>query len=805
MYLSYNWLSEFVDIDVAPSDLENILTMLGIEVEGIIDYRIKYDKFYTAKVLSAEKHPDADKLTICKVSTGSEEKSIVCGAPNVATGQSVILGIIGAIVPSAGFKLEKMKIRGALSEGMICSQTELEVGDDSSGIWVLDDNPEPGIPLSDYLGLNDIVYDVSLTPNRADCLSHFGVARDLAAYFGKQVKVPEIKVHESNIDSNIDINISIDDIDKCPRYSGRVIRNIEVKESPQWLKRRLTSVGLRPKNNIVDITNYVLMEFGQPLHAFDLDKIEGSSIIVKTATDKEKFITLDGKERILDDQMLMICDSVKSVAIGGVMGGANTEISSSTKNLLLESAYFDPGCIRRTSKLLGIQSDASYRFERGVDHENIIRASDRAAMLISKVCDCQIQSKVIDIYPKKIERKVCKLRYQRANEIIGIKLSNNEIRKMISGLGFVILNENESSIQVEVPGYRVDIESEIDLIEEVARLYNYDNIEPDFTSNINFSRSALPVELSSKPLKEKIRNFLVPAGFNEIITQNQTDPNSAEKFDENPIRISNPLGEELSLMRTSLIPSMLKTIERNHKVGNTDLQLFEIGKTFRKSSGNIFIDEICESEELIIGITGNRFPMHWSGKSFESDFYDLKGIFESLMGFLKIENVIRIGESEDKDRIFKQDMSGIYHNDDLIGRFGEINVKYLKTFDIESKVFIIYVNLSRLFFIESNFGKFDPVPPFPSVSRDLGFIMDNSILSEKVKNVIVSNGGSLLRNCEIFDLYKGKGIEPGSKSIAFGLEFSASDRTLTDAEVDKAVQKIVNSVESKFQAILRKA
>jgi len=805
MRISCNWLKELVDFSYTTEELEKTLTMMGVEVEEIIDYKSKYNNFVTAQVINAEKHPKADKLTICEVDFGNGKAIVICGAPNVAKGQKVVLGLPGAIVPLAGFVIEKRKIRDVESNGMICSQAELELGDDSNGIWVLNEDTGIGTPLAEYLKLDDVILEVSLTPNKADCNSHLGIARELAAVSGKQIKMPVIVLNESDNSIQESFKVIIEDNEKCPRYSARIIRNIKVVESPDWLKQRLIHVGLRPVNVVVDVTNFVLMEQGQPLHAFDLAKIEGNKIICKTAKNAEKFMTLDRKERILDDSMLMIRDANKNIAIGGVMGGENSEISNGTTDVLLESAFFTPSSIRKTAKKLGIQSDASYRFERGVDIENIIGALNRASGLIAELTGGTIDKGIIDVYPEPVEKQKIKLRYQRANDIIGIEISSNEIKDMLRRLRFDILSEDMESCLVEVPYSRVDVCLEIDLIEEIARLYNYDNIEPDYSISVSLAGENINPELTIPSLRDNISDYFVKRGFNEIITQNMLDPKTASLFNEPLVKIANPLGEELSILRPSLVPSMLKTIERNIRLGNSDLKLFEIGSTFHKvgDSFKSFIKNHFEKDELIVALTGRTEPIQWGLNERESDFYDIKGIAEELFSFVKMNNFEFI-KNENEFLIFDKNSMLIKSDGEIIGSIGEVSKENLKYFDIEKPVYLLLINLNMVYSYEPSVTKYRGVSPYPSMIRDLAFIMNSNIESETVQNEIVSNGGSLLKSVILFDVYEGKSIEKGKKSLAYSLTFSSEERTLKDDEIEEILSKIVAGVEVRFDAQLRK-
>lgn len=809
MLLSYNWLKELIEFDLAPEDLADKLTMLGIEVEEINDFGNKYDGFFTGKVISCKKHPNADKLSLCEVSTGGDElHKVVCGAPNVAEGQNIVMGKIGAVVPSAGFELKKAKIRGEESHGMICSETELELGDDSSGIMILPESAEPGIPLSKYFNLNDTILELSITPNRSDCNSHIGIAREVSALTGKEVKLPVSEIcDDKQSDKNINdlINIEIKDSYKCPRYSARMVVDAEIKESPDWLKQRLSMIGLRPINNVVDITNFVLMEIGQPLHAFDYDLLNGHKIIVQTVENKTKFTTLDEKERELDDEMLMICDAERPVAIGGVMGGMNSEINDNTKNILIESAYFNPSSVRKTAKKLGINSDSSYRFERGVDYDNIITALDRATHLIAELSGGKIVEGTIDEYPNPQHTNELNLRFERARKIIGADISDQQMIMYLKRLNFNILAIDEgNSVTVKAPSYRVDMNLEIDLIEEIARMYNYNAITPDFTSKINFNAEPLPKELSTPERKEKLSNYLVHNGFDEIITQNMIDPASSEFLTDNPVKLANPLGEDLSIMRASVIPSIMKVVRYNLRMGNKNLKLFEIGKSFRKAYNdeNTPVKGYKENEELAVVITGLLSPKQWGIDGKKADYYDIKGIVQDIFGYLNIED-IKFKPLKNESKLFGKNTLGIFLKKYQIGIVGEADKKLLNHFDIEEKVYLADINMDVIYDIHIPAKTYTKVAPYPSMERDLSFVFDGKFKAESVYNEIWQMGGKYLKDVQIFDVYTGKSLD-GKTAIGFTMHFSSPERTLTDKEVDKSINKIINTIESKYDCKLRK-
>lgn len=804
MLLSLNWLKEFVDFNISYEELENILTMLGIEVESVEFQEKKFEKFIVAEVLEKEKHPNADKLSVCKVNTGDEIIQVVCGAPNVDKGQKVILGLSGAVVPNGKFMLERRKIRGIESNGMICSLNELELGDSGDGIEILKDDAPIGEKVSDYFGLNDTILEISLTPNKSDCLSHLGIARELAAYFRTKVKYPDTNLVENDENINDIAKVIVEDLEKCPRYTARVVKNCKISKSPEWLEKRLQNIGLRSINVAVDVTNLVLMESGQPLHAFDFDKIKNHKIVVKTALEGEKLVTLDGKERILSGDMLLICDDEKPIAIGGVMGGENSEIDENTTNILIESAFFDPSSIRKTSKKLGLQSDSSYRFERGVDISNVPIALDRAAKLIAELTGGEVVGGKIDVYPNPKPKKQITLRYNRVNKILGTNLKPNQIDEFLTSLMFELSNKNEEQVEVIVPYHRVDIDLEIDLIEEIARLNNYDNIENSFNSNINFASSDVANHLKVPKLRNKFRNWFVYNGFNEILTQNQIDPKSAALFTDNPIKIANPLGEELSVMRPSMIPSLLNVISKNIRNFNLNLKLFEIGKVFlNNSTAREFIEGIEETEYLTFAISGNIQPKQWGIPDKKFDFFDLKGIFETLINEFNIKN-IKFSKLDSKNIIFSNEVLQIESDTEIIGIMGKINDNIMKIYDIEQDIYLLTVKTKALYFNYNDKIKYEPISPYPKVTRDLAFLVDKSIDSALIADVIKKNAGKYARNITLFDVYEGKNIPDGTKSLAYSIEFVSNEKTLTDEEIDKFIDNIIKNVESSFKAQLRK-
>lgn len=813
MKISYKWLTNYIDFDYTIEELVNILTMLGIEVESYEILKDKYNGFYVGYVKNKEKHPKSEKLSICKVNIRSDvELQIVCGAANVETGQKVVLGTIGAIIPISGIKLEKRNILGFYSEGMICSQNELELGDNKDGIWVLSDDAPIGVSIVKYLNIDDIILDISLTPNKSDCASHLGIAREIAAYKRTKIKKSVIsdvdfsKVNVSSENINNYIKVNINDNELCPRYTARVIKNIKNGESPNWLKNELLKVGIRPINKVVDVTNWVLMDCGQPLHAFDLDKVVGNKICVKRSKNNYNFIALDRKEYKLDENMLMICDEEKPIALAGIIGGLNSEISNDTINVVLESAFFNPVIIRRTSKKTSISTDASYRFERGVDIDILQNALDKAAYYIAELTDGTVINDSVDIYPKEFKPLNIEFDFDKARKIIGAVISSDEMKSIFNSLGFKILKTNKQKTIVEIPNRRNDIRYEIDLVEEVARLINYDSIQPVFTSNIDFDKVELPAILKPLPLRNKIRHYLTTNGFIEILTNNIVEPSSAILFTDKPITIANPLGEEMSVMRPSIITQMLKTISFNLNKGNKDLKLYETGKVFLSYNNisNSFIDGIDEREHLVISLVGNSKLRQWAEKERRFDFFDIKGVVEDMFDFLKVKNV-KIRLSDNGNKIFSNNTAKITINKQNIGYIGDIEKNILKKYNIDVPVFLAFVDMTKLSDVEFINPKFESISLYPTISRDLAFLIDKKYLAFEILKTIKETASNLLKNVDIFDVYQGENIDANKRSIGFSLLFSSNERTLTDTEIEEDINKIINSIEKFYGAELRKS
>ncbi len=800
MKVSLNWLKEYVDLEGIPTgEIVERLTMSGLEVEEVIDQNELYKNFVVGYVEKKEKHPNADRLSVCTVNDGKETLQVICGAPNVEAGQKVVFAPIGAVIPKGQFKLSKAKIRGVESFGMICAEDELEMSDDHTGIMVLDDKLNEGTPITEALGLNDVIIEIAITPNRPDALSHLGVARDLAALFNRELKVPEIKFVESEEDVNKLASIEIEDTENCPRYSARVVTGVTIKESPEWLKKKLISIGLRPINNVVDITNFVMYECGQPLHAFDLDRLSGNEIIVKSTKGKTKFTTLDSKERELEPGTLMICDAEKEVAVAGVMGGENSEISDDTKNVLIESAYFNPSSIRKTAKYLQLSTDSSYRFERGTDPNNTLWAAERTAQLIAELGDGKIAKGFIDVYPNRIKEKKLILRVSRVNKLLGFEVSKDDNINILQKLGMTVQEKSDDDLEVTVPTFRPDIEREVDLIEEIARIKGYDNIP---------SIPKISITLESKKdetsFTDKIRETANALGLYEMIN-NPLQPEDEALLTGSPIRLANPQSMDMAYLRTSLIPGALSAVARNLNRGEKNLSLFEIGNVFYFNEGKSNItsfDDYTEKQKLIVLLTGKKVDREWYAAVELYDFFDLKGIINSLISKISLDNFLNDSYYAVGKSIYEYYFTKSF-KDAEIGIGGKVKKDVLKKFDIDQDVYCFEFDVDALKQIPEPVKTFVEPVKFPKVIRDFAFIFDKNVSSESVIKFIRKKGSGLLKSVRIFDLFESKDLGTDKKSMAFQLEFYDEKRTLTEEEVEKDFEKLIKLVSKEFDAQLR--
>jgi phenylalanyl-tRNA synthetase beta chain len=799
--VSLNWIKDYIDLKGIPArDIIEKLTMAGLEVEDAVNESEIFKDFVVSYVKDKKKHPNADKLSLCTVNTGTEDLQVVCGAPNVEAGQKIVFAPIGTTIPNGGFKIAKAKIRGVESFGMICSESELGLSDDHSGIMVLGEGPVIGQSIVTELGLDDAVLEIAILPNRSDALSHIGVARDLAALYEKELILPQISLNESSHKIKDFAAIEIKDTVNCPRYTARVIKNITVKESPEWLKNKLTKIGLRPINNVVDITNFVMHEVGQPLHAFDLDCLNGNKIVVRSTDIETKFTTLDSKERVLPEGTLMICDGEKPVGIAGVMGGENSEISNSTKNILIESAHFNPSSVRKTSKLLGLSTEASYRFERTVDPNGTLYAAERAISLIAELAGGEVVSGVLDVYPEKIKEKEVPLRFNRVKRVLGYTIPNDKIITILMNLGLKVIYQSDKEYRFTVPTFRPDLEREIDLIEEIARINGYDNI-PTITK-ISIS---LGEKIDESDFIDQIRMNSCALGFFEMIN-NPMQSDLTASLTGNKIPILNPQSLDMAYLRTSLIPGALITVAKNINVGEKNLSLFEVGNIFNMNAGKNEIkgfEDFTESQNLLLILTGKTNKKTWHSEEKNADLYYLKGSVNGLFEKLSYDNMFNESyEFDNEESLFEYSFDTNYE-DKTVGTGGKIKKQVLKQFDIQQDVFCFELNISLLKEIQAKTNKYKEPIKYPKSVRDLAFIFDKSVTYEQVIKFIRKSGSNLLKSIELFDIFENESLGSGKKSMAFSLEYYSEERTLTEEEVEKEFNHIIASVTKNFNATLR--
>lgn len=802
MKTSLNWLKEYVDVDMEVSAIADALTMAGLEVETVQERHTHLESVVVAKVLEVSSHPNADKLSLCKVETGETILNIVCGAPNVAEGMLVPLALPGTVMPN-GMTLKKGKIRGEKSEGMICSAIELEIGEDEGGIMSLNSDLTIGEPLNKALNLYDPVIEIDLTPNRPDCLGIIGIAREVATFENKSLKYPETHLPGGIENINDYTSVSIEDPDLCPRYAACLLTDIKVGPSPFWLKDRLLSVGLKPINNIVDITNFVMMETGQPLHAFDFDNLAENRIVVKRAQNEKTFVTLDEKERSLDPDMLMICDGEKPVALAGVMGGLNSEIEDHTTRVLIESAYFTPASVRKTAKTLGLPSDASHRFERGVDPEGTLTALKRAAELMLEIGGGQLIDGIIDEHPKKIESPEITLSVRETNRLIGTSLSQQEISGHLHSIEFQTTETTEDTLTVIPPPFRVDIEKPVDLMEEIARLTGYNNIPTSFPM-IPAKTSDEEGIISARILIKDKMNGL---GLTETVNYSFIHEDSCDQLrmaPEDPrrktVKILNPLTEDQAVMRTTIIPGLLDTARRNISKQVSNLKIFETGKIFLSTGEDSQPDEL----EMLSGlITGFRKDTNWYSKEEPTDFYDVKGIIEGLFESLHITNAeYKILPNEKCDYTKPGYSAEILIDGTPMGIIGEVHPEVLSNYRLKQPVFIFELNLGTLIPMIPVIRSSKEVPKYPSVNRDITIICDNAIEAGHILGIIEGMNEQLVERTILFDIYDGDPIPEGKRSLSIRVIYRSPSKTLKDKNVTKLHKKITDELLKELGASL---
>lgn len=803
MNVSFSWLRQYVPVQMTAEDLAECLTMAGLEVDGLYERYDFLKDIRVGRILDVERHPQADNLSVCRVDIGTDTVSVVCGAPNVRRGMTSALAMPGAVLPD-GTTIQKTVIRGQASSGMLCSESELSIGPDAGGIMDLSDTLRPGASLNVALQLSDTVLDIDLTPNRPDCLSMIGIAREAAAIQAVPMSIPEIQLPDAPGDIHSMTSVTIEAPDLCPRYAARLLENITIEPSPFWLQDRLLSVGLRPINNIVDVTNFVMLETGQPLHAFDFDRLSGHRIIVRTASEGERFKTLDGKERLLSDQMLMICDDSTPVAIGGIMGGYDSEIISKTRRVLLESACFNPSSIRKTAKKLGLNSDASHRFERGVDPDGTLYALNRAAQLILDISKgATLVGGLIDQHPGKPDTRIVTLDIQKTNTLLGTSLQGDVISKILQSVGFTIQRSTDKTLEVAVPSYRVDVTRPVDLVEEVARLYGYDKIQTTYPLIPAQKRSISPLF----DLRRKIKQLLTGVGFTEALNYSFISKHSCERLnlpEDDPrqrfIHILNPLSEDQSVMRTSLVPGLLETMRGNLANQVKNLKLFEIGKTFI-STGK---DQLPVETEMITGLwTGLKHTPRWDTKDIVCDFYDLKGIVEVLLDGLNIPRVRFTLTPNEHCRYMRPGYTAdIYTEKNRIGRIGEIHPRVLRNYDIKQTGYIFEINVSDLVTCIPAEKKAAPVPKFPAVTRDITIIVSKDIEANGILQFFEGQREKFIENIHLFDVYEGDPIPDTKKSLSIRITYRSTTGTLEDKVVNDIHTAVSERLLAEFEATL---
>ena len=791
MLVSLKWLKDYIDFELSAQELADRLTMAGLEVDEIKTIAPKFSGVVVAEILSVTPHPKADKLSLCTVTDGTETYPVVCGAKNIKAGDVVPLAKVGAVIPG-GYTIKSTVLRGEKSDGMLCSEAELEVGDDASGIMHLPSGMTRGTPLENALDLGDTVLDVSITPNRSDCLSMIGMAREVAALTGGKIKMPSIDIEESDQDIRSLSSVTIVAADLCPRYSARMIQNVKIGDSPVWMKARLEAAGMRAINNVVDVTNFVMLEMGQPLHAFDFRFLEEGRIVVRKSKDGEEFVSLDEKSHVLPPDTVLICDGKKPVAIGGIMGGLNSEVKEDTQVIFLESAYFNPSSIRRSSRRLAMPTDAAFRFERGIDPEGVIRALDRAAQLIAGLSGGTVCKNYIDEYPKKIPAvQNIPLRLDRIREIIGTAILSEDVMRILNSINMKVVDEGNGKYLVTPPTSRVDIEREIDLVEEVVRLYGYDRV-PVTVPAVSVKEIDVIPRLV---LEERVRQLFTGCGYSEIINYSFTRPASVDELllppdDERRrfVVIRNPLTEEQSVMRTTLSYGLLETLKKNINNASFNLKIFEIGRIFLKRGDG----ELPEEKNILAGLLSGKTSENLWGLKVNVDFYDLKGCLENLFYDLKLEKC-RYHAEISEPFLHPGQSCNLYVNDAKIGFMGQVHPEVLEKMDIRSNAYLFEINLDVLDKQLNPRIDYREISKFPAVTRDVAFVVPIPMEADKMLEIVLTQQEYLLENVGIFDIYAGKGLDEGTKSLGLRFSYRAPDRTLTDAEINSIHERIVNS------------
>jgi len=818
MNISYSWLKDYINLELSPAEIAAILTQLGLEtgsVDEVESIKGGLKGFIVGEVITCIKHPNSDHLSVTTVNIGTDENlPIVCGAPNVAAGQKVIVATVGTVLYKGeeSFTIQKSKIRGEVSMGMICAEDEIGLGNDHDGIMVLKQDARPGTPASDFFNIqSDFVLEVDLTPNRIDSASHIGVARDLAAFLSQKEPIrynrPSIADFKTD-NQDLTIPVTIENSEACPRYSGLTISGVTVKESPEWLKNRLKAIGQNPINNIVDITNYILNETGQPLHAFDAGEIKGGEVIVKTLPAGTKFVTLDGIERELSDKDLMICNGSEAMCIGGVFGGLESGVKESTTSIFLESAYFNPVYIRKTARRHGLNTDASFRFERGVDPNETLYALKRAALLIKEIAGGTISSEVIDVVadPSILEFFAVEVTWSNITRLIGKEIPKETIKSILRSLEIVINEETTEGLRLSVPPFRVDVKREADIIEEILRVYGYNNVEPCKSTKST-------IQLAPHPDKMKLQNLVsemfTARGFNEIMANSLTKSAYYDQLisfkPENTVQLFNPLSSDLNGMRQTLLFGGLEAINRNTNFRNADLRLYEFGNVYHFDGSKTYehpVKNYSESEHIGIWITGKKETENWKEKEEPTSFFTLKANAENILSRLGIKAENCSIESISND-IFSEGLEYRFNNV-LIGQIGYVSNKILKNLNISVDVF--YGDLcwtAILKVIKNHKATYTPLRKYPEVRRDLALLIDKSVQFTTIKALAFKAERQILRSVNIFDVYEGANLPEGKKSYAVSFILQDEEKTLNDKQIEKTMSRLISVYEREAGAQIR--
>lgn len=810
MQVSIKWLKDYIDFTETPEQLADKLTMAGIPVENVVDPGEGLEKVVTGRIEKLEPHQNSDHLQICTMNVGlAENIIIVTGAQNVAEGQVVPVAMVGAHLPN-GMKISKGKLRGVASNGMLCSAQELKLDleklpeEQKTGIFILPSDTPVGIPAKDVLGLNDIVLEFELTANRADCFSVFGLVREIAAITGNKPHFPEIKVNEDdNTKLNDIFSVEIADPDLCSRFSTRMLKNVKIGPSPEWMQQRLEGAGIRSINNVVDVTNFVMIELGHPMHAYDYDKITGKKLIARRAIEGEELHTLDDTSRKAKGEMLVIADSEKAAGLAGIMGGFETEITDTTTTVVLESADFYGPCIRRTARACGLSSEASGRFERGVDSETTIKALDRAAQLLQEMGACTVCEGIVDVYPNPKQANYVTFTPEQINNHLGTNIAKDVMLNIITSVGFDVTKDENDEITVKVPSWRNDVTCMADISEEIARLHGFDKIKSTLPNGVSMQGT----QSAKQTFIDKVKSSLSSQGLYETISFALTNEETFNKLNipqDSPLRkavpIMNPLSDEYPLVRTTLLSSIFDNLARNLARKNDDVALFEVGSVFFPKA--LPVTELPDEVVKIAGaITGRRNAQGWNQTNDMVDFYDAKGIIEELFANLRVtrytvEAGTHYAMHPGKTALFKKGR-------DVIATVGEVHPAVLSAYGITKPVYIFELDATTVMKYMAKDLKYKALPKYPATSRDLAMLVDVDVNAADIEKAMTKTAGQNLTQITLFDVYTGKQVEEGKKSLAFSLTFQSNDKTLTDAEIDPAIEKIVAKLQKDFNANLR--